>query len=219
MDVWEIKGPTLEVRQAAAMRRLRASIAARPNLAAGTLAFDVTARWPELAVQINRRFIQALDSFNVQTRQSQARAQRRFLEGRLAEQRGALAADEDALAAFESHNRLLQSPSAILERERLQRRVDVSQQVYLTLAQSYEQARIDEVRDTPVITVVDSPENTVEQSGGLVLFVLLGGFVGGLTGLGLILLREMWARQMAEHPGDAAVIRTALRLLPGLRRG
>jgi uncharacterized protein involved in exopolysaccharide biosynthesis len=226
MDIWGIKGPTPEVREAAAVRRLRASMTARPNIAANLLRLEVTARWPELAVQINRHFLQALDAFNLHTRQSQAAAQRRFIEQRLADQKVALTADENALAEFESRNRLLQIPSLILERQRLQRRVDVSQQVYLTLAQSYEQARIDEVRDTPVVTVVDAPENTVEQSGGLVLFVLLGGFVGGLAGLGLSLLGEVWARQLADHPEDATAIRTAWRLVPerllrrrGSRRG
>jgi hypothetical protein len=128
--------------------------------------------------------------------------------------RGELTTAENALVDFENRNRLLQSPGLTLERQRLQRRVEISQQVYLTLAQGYEQARIDEVRDTPVITVVDAPENTVEQSGGLLLFVVLGGFVGGLLGLGLIILREIWARQMADHPEDASAIKTAWRLVP-----
>jgi uncharacterized protein involved in exopolysaccharide biosynthesis len=214
IDIWQVKGPTGTVREAKAMRRLRASIAARSNLTAGLLTLEVTAPWPELAVKVNRRFLEVLEAFNLQTRQSQARAQRRFVEQRLDQMRSELAAAEDALVAFEERNRVLQAPGLTLERQRLQRRIDVSQQVYLTLAQAYEQARIDEVRDTPVITVVDAPENTVERSGGLTLFVLLGGFVGGLVGLGLILLRELWMQQMTEHPGDAGAVRTAWRQVP-----
>lgn len=215
MDVWNIKAPSAEEREAAAIRKLRASITARPNLAAGLLRFEVTAKWPELAVQINRHFLDALGAFNIQSRQSQASAQRRFVEQRLTSMRGELADAENALAAFEGRNRgNLQAPLLMLERARLQRRVDVAQQVYLTLSQGYEQARIDEVRDTPVFTVVDSPERTVEQSGGLLLFVMLGGFVGGLIGLAIILLREVWAGQLAEHPDEAREIRSAWRLLP-----
>jgi len=214
MDIWKIGARSPEVREARAIRLLRASMTARPNLAAGLLRLEVTARWPDLAVQINRRFLQALDTFNLRTRQSQAAAQRRFVEQRLDDKRAELTAAENALVAFESRNRQLQAPGLALERQRLQRRVDVSQQVYLTLAQGYEQARIDEVRDTPVITVVDAPENTVEQSGGLLLFVLLGGFVGGLVGLGLIFLREMWARQMTDNPEDATAIRAAWKQIP-----
>jgi uncharacterized protein involved in exopolysaccharide biosynthesis len=214
LDIWEIEGPTVAVREAKAIRRLRAAMAARSNLTAGLLRLEVTARWPELAVQINRRFLEVLEAFNLQNRQSQATAQRRFVEQRLTQMRGELAAAEEALVAFEDRNRVHQAPGLALERQRLQRRIDVSQQVYLTLAQAYEQARIDEVRDTPVITVVDAPENTVEQSGGLLLFVLLGGFVGGLVGLGLIFLSEIWSHQMTEHPDDASAIRTAWRLVP-----
>jgi uncharacterized protein involved in exopolysaccharide biosynthesis len=214
MDIWKIRAPSAADREARAMRRLRASIAVRPNLAAGLLRLEVTARWPELTVQINRRFLDALEAFNLQNRQSQAAAQRRFVEGRLAEMRVELTAAEDALMAFESHNRLLQAPGLALERQRLQRKVDLNQQVYLTLAQAYEQARIDEVRDTPVIRVIDSPENTVERAGGLLLLLLLGGFVGLLVGIGLILLSELWVLQMAEHPHDARAILQAWRLIP-----
>lgn len=212
--IWDIDGQSAEAREAAAIRQLRASIAARPNLAAGLIRFEVRAKWPELAVLVNRRFLQALDSFNVRSRQSQAAAQRRFIESRLAEMRGELTAAENALVAFESRNRLSAAPELTLERQRIQRRVDLSQEVYLTLAQGYEQARIDEVRDTPVITVIETPETTVEQAGGLILFLLLGGFVGWLIGVGLILLRELWSRQVAEHPGDAQDVRTAWSLIP-----
>jgi uncharacterized protein involved in exopolysaccharide biosynthesis len=214
MDIWEVQGPTPAAREARAIRRLRASMTARPNLAAGLVRLEVTARWPGLAVQINRRFLQSLEAFNLLTRQSQAAAQRRFVERRLTDMRAELTAAEEALVTFESRNRLLQAPGLALERQRLQRRVDVSQQVYLTLAQGYEQARIDEVRDTPVITVVDAPENTVEESGGVLLFLLLGGLVGGLVGLGLILLSEIWTSQIADHPDDAKAIRAAWRLVP-----
>ena len=214
IDIWGIEGETAEARETAAIRRLRSSIAARPNIAAGLIRFEVRNKWPELAVQINRRFLESLDSFNVRSRQSQAAAQRRFIESRLAEMRGELSVAENALVAFESRNRLSGAPELVLERQRLQRRVDISQQVYLTLAQAYEQARIDEVRDTPVITVVETPETTVEQAGGLLLFLLLGGFVGLLAGLALILIRELWTRQMAEHPDDASAVRSAWSAVP-----
>lgn len=214
IEIWNVQGATEEAREARAIRRLRASMVSRPNLAAGLVRLDVTTRWPELSVQINRRFLQALEAFNLKNRQSQATAQRRFVEQRLADMRTELTNAEDALLAFENRNRVSQAPGLALDRQRLQRRVDVSQQVYLTLAQAYEQARIDEVRDTPVFTVVDAPENTVEQAGGLLLFVLLGGFVGGLVGLGLILLVEIWRQQALTHPDDAAALRHAFWNLP-----
>jgi uncharacterized protein involved in exopolysaccharide biosynthesis len=41
--------------------------------------------------------------------------------------------------------------------DRLVNNVTLRQQIYTSVAQAYEQARIDEVRDTPVITVVEAP--------------------------------------------------------------
>ncbi|HEX7938103.1 MAG TPA: hypothetical protein VF483_03870 [Gemmatimonadaceae bacterium] len=213
MDIWEIKARNNDARRYAAIRRLRASIVVRPDIASGLLRLSVSARWPDLAVQINRRFLEALDTFNLRTRRSQATAQREFVEKRLEVKRAELTAAEDELAAFDASNRIASSPNRALERARLARRVDVSQQVYMTLAQSYEQARIDEVRDTPVITVVDAPENTVERAGGLLLNAVLGAFAGLLVALAAILIRAMWARQVSEHPDDASALNAELRAL------
>ena len=52
-----------------------------------------------------------------------------------------------------------------LDYARLQRRVELGQQVYSTLALSYEQARIDEVRNTPLLILIDRPEGSARRYG------------------------------------------------------
>jgi capsule polysaccharide export protein KpsE/RkpR len=70
-----------------------------------------------------------------------------------------LRASEDRLLAFSQANRRIQdSPDLIAQRARLERDVTMQQQIYTTLAQAYEQAKIEEVRDTPVLTVITPPE-------------------------------------------------------------
>ena len=44
-----------------------------------------------------------------------------------------------------------------MRRQRLQREVELQQQLVIGLAQQYEESRIREVRDTPVITVIEHP--------------------------------------------------------------
>jgi uncharacterized protein involved in exopolysaccharide biosynthesis len=96
----------------------------------------------------------------------------------------ALSIAEDALLAFLVQNRRYQdSPQLSFEYNRLQRRVEQQQQLYTSILTAYEQARIEEVRNTPVITVLDSPEGTARRSGSTILNVVLGivlGFVAAV---------------------------------------
>ncbi len=67
-------------------------------------------------------------------------------------------AAEDTLEKFLQTNRQLEnSPQLSFQRDRLQREAGRQQQMMLGLVQQYEDARIREVRDTPVITVIERP--------------------------------------------------------------
>jgi uncharacterized protein involved in exopolysaccharide biosynthesis len=65
------------------------------------------------------------------------------------------------------------------------------EQVYVTLAQAYEQAKLDEVRNTPVITVVEEPEAPVRPDPrGVVTSGILGGLAGVAVGLAIAFARR-----------------------------
>jgi hypothetical protein len=71
------------------------------------------------------------------------------------------------------------------------------------LAQAYEQARIEEVRNTPVITVVESPElPAIHDPRGRALMGLLGIFLGGVLGLLGAFTREFFARSRVSEPSE-----------------
>jgi len=120
-----------------------------------TLAVD--SRYPALASTVANRFVQYLNEFNAETRQSQARERRGFAQERLADAERELRAAEDAQRTFLERNRAFQqSPQLVFEYDRLQRQMRLRQEVVLTLRREYETARIAEVNDTPVITVISS---------------------------------------------------------------
>jgi len=76
------------------------------------------------------------------------------------------------------------SPELGFQRDRLQREVSLRQQVYASLMQSREDAKIREVRDTPVLTVLESPRlPVVGEARNSVKKALLGGFAGGMLGV------------------------------------
>ena len=103
---------------------------------------------------------------------------------------------------LQANRRFEDSPELTFQRERLQREISRQQQVYTALAQSFEQARIAEVRDTPVITVLQSPFLPPgPDDRSLLLAVALGVVLGGMAGVVLAFVVEAVRR---PAPGDPA---------------
>ena len=106
----------------------------------------------------DQRLLDRLADFNVHTRQSTAGERRRFIEGRVATAEQELRTGEGALRTFYERNRQWQSsPQLRFEEQRLNRQVTVQQDLYLILRREYETARIEEVNNTPVLTIIDHP--------------------------------------------------------------
>lgn len=167
-----------------AIQMLREKMTTGVGPETGVVNVGVTTESAILSRQILDRMLELVNRFNVETRQTQAAAERRFLDERVAEARRDLQAAEDSLREFLERNRRYEnSPALRFEYERLQRRVRLQQEVFGTLAQSYEQAKVEEVRNTPVITLVDPPEMPARpDQRSLILVLLLGFFVGGTAG-------------------------------------
>src|SRR5256712_1476122 len=138
------------------VRKLRRRVSARVDIQTYLVYLSVTTRYPDLSAVVATRFIEYLNEFNATKRESQARARRQFVEQRILDGERELHAVEDDLRRFHERNRAWQeSPELSAEEGRLHMQVNILQEVYLTLRRDYEQARIDEVNDTPVITSVD----------------------------------------------------------------
>jgi uncharacterized protein involved in exopolysaccharide biosynthesis len=115
---------------------------------------------------MSQRILALVDAFNLETRQTQAGEERRFIEARMDAARSELRAAEDQLRTFLQRNRdFRNSPELMLANERLQREVAWRQQVFTSLAQAYEQARIEEVRNIPVTTLIEPPAAPVRPDG------------------------------------------------------
>jgi uncharacterized protein involved in exopolysaccharide biosynthesis len=184
MDVLEIEGETEGEREETALRRFRNMITTELDRPSGVVTVEVETHDPELSAQVSRRLLDLLNRFNLETRQSQASAERRFTERRLAEAKQELLEMENKLQAFLEVNRDVgTSPLLRFRQERLEREVSIRQAVVSALAQNFEQARIDEVRDIPVITIVEAPEPpALPDSRMLILRGLLALIAGALLG-------------------------------------
>ncbi|HXG45164.1 MAG TPA: hypothetical protein VNJ71_10450 [Gemmatimonadales bacterium] len=205
------------VRRARAIEELGKRVRVSTGIKTGVVEVGVRTRDAGLSAVIAARLLEELNRFNLQTRQSRAREERRFLEGRLAEARDSLRAAEDRLQAFLQRNREFKgSPQLGFEHDRLQRAVTERQEVVTTLAQAFERSRIDEVRNTPVITVLQAPELPVRPDRRWLAAKVL---VAGVAGLLLATLLVVWQARLASHvqsaPDEWARVRSLVLALRG----
>lgn len=183
-DLLEIEDPNPAERTERTIRALTSIIGASEDKRLGAVRLSVTTRWPSVSLALADQLISGLNKFILMTRKSQATAERQFVETQSAEAERALREAEDRLQVFLQVNRVINSSPALqFQRERLQRDVTLRQQVYASLAQSREDARIREVRETPVITVLQPPRMPVMgEARNSIKKALLGGFAGVVVG-------------------------------------
>lgn len=189
----------------------------------GIVTIEARTNWPDLSLEIARRLLDEIARFNLDTRQSQAAAERAFIEERVDSAREALTEAEASMQAFLQANRQWEnSPDLTFQHDRLERDISLRQQVYTTLVQSFEQARITEVRDTPVITVLQPPFLPAPDPRGLVLMAAVGIALGGMAGLVLAFVVEAVRRPAAGDPARqdfSATWASFVRSIPLIGRG
>jgi uncharacterized protein involved in exopolysaccharide biosynthesis len=213
LDILGVKGEDEAQRLADGVRMLRAAVSAEVDNQTNIVRLSVDARDPVLAAAVANRFVQNLNKFNLETRQSQGRERRKFIEARLVEAERDLATAEETAKSFLERNRqFLSSPSLQFEYQRLERQVQVRQEVYLTLKREYETARIEEVNDTPVITVVDAaapPRYRSKPKRKLLVLVglILGGVAGGAWAIGTEYLEKLRRENSKEYVEFAGLLR------------
>jgi uncharacterized protein involved in exopolysaccharide biosynthesis len=200
VQVYDPSKPTAVLRREAAAKQLNRSLATSISPKTDVITLRVSAPDPRLAQQVNVRLLALLSNFNMNKRQSRAREERRFSEQRLLDAKTELRVAEDRLQIFLERNRsVTNAPALAFQEDRLRADLLVLRQLVTLLQQTAEQARMDAVRDTPVLTVVEPADiPTRADSRGLLKFGLLGVFLGGALGVGLAL-----ARNVLERTGTA----------------
>lgn len=181
-----------------ALRQLRTMVSASVGIKTGLVRLTIRSDDPELARQVAARSLDELNRLNVLAQQAQASQERVFTDTRLSMARSELRAAEDRLEDFLRSNRVFSgAPQLVLQEDRLRREVNLRQQVVSGLAQGLEQARLEESRNLPVITVVEAPVRpALPDSRRLVLKALFAALVSAIILLALVLAGE-WRRRLA----------------------
>lgn len=195
LSVLNIDGNTDLERISKGIRQFEKKVTTSVDKRTGIVSLEVELPSPELAANVANRMVQLLNIFNVERLQLQSHEERRFTEARLAEAQQELDSAEQAQVHFlQANRRYSDSPLLAFEADRLQRKVQLRQDIVLTLQREYEQARIAEVRDTPVLTIIDKaipPDKT--SSPKLLLNLLVAVIAGVLLALSWVYFSQSTA--------------------------
>jgi uncharacterized protein involved in exopolysaccharide biosynthesis len=204
LDLLDTGGETPEEQMSLGIRRMRWSISAALDGRTGIINVSVRQGHPQLAAEVANRLVELLNEFNLERRQSQSREQLRFTAQRLAEAGRELRQAEAEMQAFLQANRQYRgSPLLEFEYARLERVVQLRQEVYVSLSKAHEDARIAEVRDTPVLTVIDRAVPPQRRtSPHRKLYVIAAVMFGGVIGTSIAYAVDLHARSARRRRPD-----------------
>jgi len=202
--IYHIKKDRPQVMKVKTVESLQRAVKATVAPKTGVIDLTVTTGNPELSLQIAQNLLDQVNIFNLNNRQRQASAERAFTERQVGEKRAELRQAESDLANFLESNRMYrQSPQLQLEYNRLESEVMRRNQVYTSLISAYETARIEEVKDLPVINVIEPPEQPIvpNRRGG-VKKTAIGMIVGLFVACLIAFARDRMARNRAAQTDD-----------------
>lgn len=164
-----------------ALRRLKMLRAIDVDKETGLIAVSVRTPYPDLSAQVANRCVEALEKYSLASRRSSASDQSTFVQERLARSFEELQAAEERLTTFRQHNLRVNDAQLELERLRLERDVTLRTQVYVTLNNQAEIARIEAAKDLPVVRVLDRAAVPTRPVPTPRLAMLAGGGILGVV--------------------------------------
>ena len=138
-------------------------------------------------------FIEELDKHQIDYNKNKTSEARKFIEERIIDIEKELKHAEEVLKNFMDRNRRIEnSPALQLEVQRLNREVSVLTGVFTTLKQQLETTKIQEVRESDYVVVIDAPELPIEKiSPKRKSMLIISGFLGIAFGLFLVFMLEL----------------------------
>ena len=166
--------------EAIGVNNLLQLVDASEDIKTGIVTVAVTSFEPALSAEINKAFLYELDSHQLKYNKAKMSEAKQFIEERILIIEKELMAAEEDLKIFNDRNRRIEnSPALQLEQQRLGREVTVLIGVFTTLKQQLETTKIEEVKESDYVIIIDSPETPLKRSKPKKkLMVILAGLLG-----------------------------------------
>lgn len=100
---------------------------------------------------------------------------------------------QQRLATFNDRNQNIVRSAARTEGESLKAEYDLTFNVYTSLSQLLEQAKINVQENTPVFTLIDPPSDAVKTSGSSKIMIIMI-FIGLVAGIGIVFGKPAWGK-------------------------
>ena len=170
------------------------------NIETSIVTVSVEASEPKLAADIAKALILELDLHQKKFQTEQIVKKRIFIEERIKEVKINLVKSEEELKDFREQNRnYSDSPSLLLEFERILRELEVQKQLYITLKREYEMTQIKEVEDSDIFHILDEPEIPLNRTRPKKkLIVVLATFFSFSLGVFLVITEDWYANYKKE---------------------
>ena len=136
---------------------------------------------PNISAQMANYIGDYLHNFISNELMFQAKKNRLFLEERTTSAQQSLEDSENKLKKFqETYTLAIDDPDIVLQRTRLSRKVNMTQEIYFVLVQQLEVAKIEELKHRPIVNFIDRADVPIDSKYPRVTLVLFTSFLCGI---------------------------------------
>ncbi|MCH7690348.1 MAG: hypothetical protein IIA17_04805 [candidate division Zixibacteria bacterium] len=158
----------------------------------GFITLSATTTYPELSAKVVHSYLDHLEDYNINHRQSKAKENERFIASRLTESKKDLSKAESELETFRNKNlnyMTSQDPALQKELSGIEREVTVKEAIFLTLTKKHELAKLESVKDVPIVQVLDKGSVPITKTSPKRSLYMMAAFIGSLF---MSVLLSLW---------------------------
>lgn len=175
------------------VRELRDRISSKIGRETGVVTVSVKMPDAEMAADITDQIIEYLTEYITSYRTEKARNDVKFIEERYEESKSRFELAQEAIARFRDENRGELTAMARTHEQRLQSEYNLTFNLYNSMAERLEEARIKLQNEIPVLNIIEPaavPDyHTSPKRGFIIMLSILFGF---MIGCGLILVKKIY---------------------------
>lgn len=182
----------LSQKQSAISGALAQRITAKQGESSTSMKISVEMQDPQVAAQLTDSVVKSLTAYIVDYRTQKAKVDLKFVEERHKEAEVRYNKAQQTLAYFRDQNQNIILASAKTTEQNLQAEYNLAFNVYNTLSQQLEQAKMKVQEKTPVFKVMDPAKVPLQKSKPKTSLILVGMlFLGGFVGVGVVLFKSL----------------------------
>lgn len=184
LDLLRVRAPAADRRLERGIRKLRAALTVRTDDQAKLLTLRVLGPSPAAATALAQSFLDAVNAIAMVSLTTGGSFEWRFAQAQADSALEQLRRAEDALRDFNTANRsIASSPALQVEEARLQRGIQIQREIYVTLVQQAEAAKLQAARNTPAVSIVQPPQASLRRAAPRTSVWAAVGLLGTLTWL------------------------------------